>query len=192
MAIVEARIKRRLFPRAAPAGCPSTAEEAHPREGVRRAPGPLALALWLGASVPAAVPGFAQPFEASGGGTAESRGADDIGIRDPSTLPGRDRRPFRFHRITAEDGLAQGSVFSLLQDRHGFVWIGTQDGLHRYDGHRFEIHKPDPFDPESLSHGMVHSLLEDASGRLWAGTFRGLDRLHATGTGFERTFAAVL
>ncbi|MEM8931151.1 MAG: two-component regulator propeller domain-containing protein, partial [Acidobacteriota bacterium] len=95
----------------------------------------------------------------------------------------------RFQRLGPEDGLAQGSVFSLLQDRHGFVWIGTQDGLHRYDGYRFEIYKPDPFRLDGLSHGLVEHLLEDAEGRLWVGTYRGLDRLDATGRHFEHPLA---
>ena len=91
---------------------------------------------------------------------------------------------FRTRRISAVDGLVQSSVYALLQDRQGFVWLGCQDGLQRYDGYRFEAYKPDPFNTESLSHGMVQSLLEDASGDLWVGTFGGLDQLSMEGDRF--------
>ncbi len=86
---------------------------------------------------------------------------------------------YRTQRISASDGLAQSSVYALLQDRQGFVWLGCQDGLQRYDGYRFESYRPDPSSTESLSHGMVQALLEDAAGDLWVGTFGGLDQLDA-------------
>ena len=86
---------------------------------------------------------------------------------------------YRTQRISSADGLAQSSVYALLQDSQGFVWLGCQDGLQRYDGYRFESYRPDPFNAESLSHGMVQALLEDAAGDLWVGTFGGLDQLDA-------------
>lgn len=42
--------------------------------------------------------------------------------------------PARFERLGLEDGLSQNAVLAMLQDRHGFLWFGTQDGLNRYDG----------------------------------------------------------
>ena len=91
----------------------------------------------------------------------------------------------RFRRIGAEDGLSQGSVYAIVQDRRGFMWLGTQDGLHRFDGERFVVLRPEPFGEESLSHGLVQALAEDPGGRLWAGTFRGLDRLRAGSGSFD-------
>lgn len=82
----------------------------------------------------------------------------------------------RFSQLTIEDGLSVSGVSSVLQDRQGFMWFGTQDGLNRYDGHRVEVIRPIPFDRHSLSDPMVYALAEDADGALWASTLTGLDR----------------
>lgn len=91
----------------------------------------------------------------------------------------------RFRRIGAEDGLSQASVYAIVQDPAGFMWLGTQDGLHRYDGERFVVLRPEPYSDESLPHGLVQALAEDGSGRLWAGTFRGLGRLRPHSSSFD-------
>ncbi len=81
---------------------------------------------------------------------------------------------------TMEDGLPQSSVQAILQSRRGDLWIGTQGGLVRFDGVRFEI-----FDrsntPAIRSHS-VRCLSEDSAGRLWAGTHDGVLRVEAGGT----------
>lgn len=84
----------------------------------------------------------------------------------------------RFENITSRDGLSQNTVFCMLQDSDGFLWIGTEEGLNRYDGYSFLVLKHDPGDPHSLSHSSVFSLMEDAGGSLWVGTMGGgLNRL---------------
>ncbi|MCB0834847.1 MAG: hypothetical protein KDC45_15365, partial [Bacteroidetes bacterium] len=75
-----------------------------------------------------------------------------------------------FDNILPEAGLSQSTVGCLLQDRYGFVWIGTQDGLNRYDGYRFLIYKSRKGDSASLADNSINALLEDAGGRLWIGT----------------------
>ena len=95
------------------------------------------------------------------------------------------RSNFHTQRITSVDGLAQSSVYALMQDRRGFVWLGSQDGLQRYDGYRFIVHRPDPFSPESLTHGLVQTLLQDSDGSVWIGTFDGLSRLDLSTSTFE-------
>ncbi len=96
-----------------------------------------------------------------------------------------DVRPDRvgFTHLTIEDGLSQNAVYALLQDRRGFVWLGTKDGLNRYDGHAFTVFRHDPFDPATLSSSYVTALLEDTRGHFWVGTQDGgLNRLdRATG-----------
>ncbi|NUQ82119.1 MAG: GHKL domain-containing protein [Bacteroidetes bacterium] len=89
-----------------------------------------------------------------------------------------------FNRISMEEGLSQSSVFSMVQDSTGFLWIGTQDGLNRYDGHEFTVFRPVNGDSLSLADEWVTSLLTDRKDRLWVGTHqRGLQRYHhATGT----------
>ena len=79
----------------------------------------------------------------------------------------------RFEHLTSEDGLSQNSVFFIFQDRQGFLWIGTQDGLNRYDGEHFVVFRSDPADENSLSHNAVLCAAEDAEGSLWLGTWGG-------------------
>ena len=62
--------------------------------------------------------------------------------------------------LTIEDGLAQGYIGAMCQDREGFLWIGTKNGLNRYDGERFELFTNNPDDPYSISHNWVTCLTE--------------------------------
>jgi len=73
-------------------------------------------------------------------------------------------------RLGAAEGLSQGMIFDLLQDRQGFLWFATKDGLNRYDGYSFQVFQNNPFDPFSISDNEVLTLLEDHLGRIWAGT----------------------
>lgn len=78
--------------------------------------------------------------------------------------------PARFDHLTGEDGLPQSNVWAVLQDRTGFVWFGTQDGLARFDGYDFRVYRPDPADASALGAAHVWALAEDDDGYLWAGT----------------------
>ena len=75
--------------------------------------------------------------------------------------------------IGIEQGLSQSTVNAIAQDNLGFLWIGTQDGLNRYDGRSFTVFKKDPFDSTSISDNYVTSLLVDHQNRLWVGTLSG-------------------
>ena len=90
----------------------------------------------------------------------------------------------RVHHLGPDDGLAQGTVYAVLQDRLGFLWIGTQYGLHRWDGAEFTRHEHVARQPLSLSHNHVRALAEDAAGRLWVGTEGGLDRYEPSSASF--------
>ncbi|MCJ8272812.1 MAG: hypothetical protein MJK04_25870, partial [Psychrosphaera sp.] len=61
----------------------------------------------------------------------------------------------RFERLTSEHGLSQMSVNAVLQDKQGFMWFGTQDGLNRYDGYQFKIYRSDRDDLSSLASNWV-------------------------------------
>ncbi len=90
-----------------------------------------------------------------------------------------------FDRIQSRDGLPHQTVTSILQDQVGFLWLGTQDGLVRYDGHRFVTYRNDPDDPSTLSNSWANILLEDDSGDLWVGTRGGgLNRWHRASDSF--------
>jgi hypothetical protein len=98
-------------------------------------------------------------------------------------------QPFRFRRLGTEQGLAQNTVFDVLQDRKGFLWIATGDGLCRWDGYNVKTWRHDPKDSTSLSNFSVSSVLQDAQGNIWVNTLDGLNRLDVkTGT-FERYYA---
>src|SRR5690349_16525764 len=83
----------------------------------------------------------------------------------------------RFEQFSLEEGLSQSVANVVLQDRMGFLWVGTEDGLNRYDGYSFKVYKPDADDPFSLSDRWITSLAEDSEGLLWVGTrLGGLNR----------------
>ena len=78
-----------------------------------------------------------------------------------------------FQHLTIQDGLSQNDVSAVLQDSQGYIWIGTQDGLNRYDGYTFIHYRHDPHDLNSISYNNISALFEDADGRLWVGTWGG-------------------
>jgi len=79
-------------------------------------------------------------------------------------------------QITTEQGLTQDSVTAILQDRQGFIWLGTTNGLNRWDGYQIVQYQNDPDDPGSISHNRVYCLREDHRGIIWIGTAGGLNR----------------
>ena len=79
----------------------------------------------------------------------------------------------RFAHLTTNQGLSQNTVTCILQDRRGFMWFGTQDGLNKFDGYTYTLYRNDPQKATSLSHNYIHTLLEDKQGRLWIGTDEG-------------------
>ena len=79
-------------------------------------------------------------------------------------------RDIKFECISLEQGLSQSSVYCILQDRKGFMWFGTEDGLNKYDGYEFTVYKPSPGAPHSLSNNYIFTLYEDREGVIWVGT----------------------
>ena len=92
----------------------------------------------------------------------------------------------KFERITGTSGLSLSTVRSILQDKTGFLWFGTDDGLNRYDGYSFKIYKRQPHDSNSLSHNMIWCLLEDRNEVLWIGTEMGLNSFDPKKERFQR------
>ena len=86
----------------------------------------------------------------------------------------------------ALSGLSHNIVNAMAQDREGFLWLGTWDGLDRYDGYRILSFHHDPEDPTSLSHNYVSALFLDREGRLWVGTELGLNRFVPESQSFAR------
>lgn len=82
----------------------------------------------------------------------------------------------RAEMLTVDDGLPQGLVWAIVQDRQGFLWFATKDGLVRYDGYEFRVFRNVPGDSTSLADNHITALHEDRAGFLWVGTER--DGLH--------------
>jgi ligand-binding sensor domain-containing protein/two-component sensor histidine kinase len=77
---------------------------------------------------------------------------------------------YRFEKISIEEGLSQSVVNAILQDQQGFIWLGTGNGLNRFDGYEFQVFKNDLVDSTSLSGNYISSLAEDQKGQLWIAT----------------------
>lgn len=90
-----------------------------------------------------------------------------------------------FDRFGLSEGLSQSTVNCIFQDSYGFLWIGTEDGLNRFDGYRFEVFQHDPTQINSISNNVIHSLYEDSDGVLWIGTASGLNRYDRFKGSFE-------
>lgn len=89
---------------------------------------------------------------------------------------------YQFKNISLKDGLSQSTINAIIQDRYGYMWFGTQDGLNRYDGYDFVVYRNDKNDPTSISDNWIWTIFEDSRGDLWIGTYNGglnkFDRQH--------------
>ncbi len=78
-----------------------------------------------------------------------------------------------FKKLIEENGLSDNRVTCFLKDKTGFLWIGTKNGLNRYDGHSFKIFKPAK--GNAISNEVINDIVEDSSGKLWVATMAGLN-----------------
>ena len=76
----------------------------------------------------------------------------------------------RFNHISLDDGLSQSTVLSVLQDNSGMIWIGTENGLNRYNGYEFEVFRRERGNPDSLSSDFIFDIAQDVAGNLWLAT----------------------
>ena len=93
----------------------------------------------------------------------------------------------RFEQIGVNDGLSNSTVTVIAQDQAGFIWLGTEDGLNRFDGLGFTSFYNDPRDSNSIPANVIYGLLCDREGTLWVGTARGLCRYDPAIAAFIRT-----
>ena len=80
-----------------------------------------------------------------------------------------------FERLTVKEGLSENIVHSISDDERGFIWIGTDEGLNRYDGYDPVIYRSNPFDTTALSGNRVFGLFKDSDGNIWVSTDKSLD-----------------
>ncbi|HPR33503.1 MAG TPA: two-component regulator propeller domain-containing protein, partial [Prolixibacteraceae bacterium] len=92
----------------------------------------------------------------------------------------------RFMNLVPENGLSSGNVLCFLQDYTGYMWIGTAEGLNRYDGRQFKPYQHVRGDTSSLSGNYINTLLEDSGKNLWIGLNNGLCRYNRDLDRFDR------
>ncbi len=94
--------------------------------------------------------------------------------------------PIRFSHITTDHGLSESNVLCMIQDSEGFIWVGTYDGLNKYDGHRMIVYRNQPGDLSSLSDNNIRSIYEDHEHNIWVGTPNGLNKYDRVTNSFTR------
>ena len=80
------------------------------------------------------------------------------------------QRNLQFETYTTDDGISDNTVFAISQDRQGYIWIGTSDGLNRFDGKYFQVFRLTRPIPGALQNNTISVLLSDSRGILWIGT----------------------
>jgi len=98
----------------------------------------------------------------------------NLSAQNKNTTPTNFPEPV-FEHLTVADGLPENSIVCILQDHLGYLWLGTQNGLVRYDGYNMKVYQPDADDSLSISSRRIVSIYEDKSGNLWVGTLKGLN-----------------
>lgn len=83
---------------------------------------------------------------------------------------------YYFRHYQVEQGLSHNTVYCATQDKRGFLWFGTKDGLNCFDGYTFKVFRHSAQDTNSIANNMVHALALDKQGTLWVGTDEGLDK----------------
>ncbi len=92
---------------------------------------------------------------------------------------------YNFEHISIPDGLSNTTVNDIIQDKYGFLWIATADGLNRYDGYNFKIYKNDPSDKNSLPNNTAYKSMIDHDGTLWVCTAAGFSKYNRANETFE-------
>lgn len=88
-------------------------------------------------------------------------------------LLGQKSTTIKFNKLTIKDGLSQSTINCVTQDSLGFIWIGTQDGLNRYDGYGFKVFKQNAHARTGLKDSYINCLMQDFEDNLWVGTQSG-------------------
>lgn len=107
-----------------------------------------------------------------------------LGSFFPHETVGQD---IRFKHLTTNEGLSQNAILDIVQDKDGYLWLGTKDGLNKYDGYEFTVFQHDPSDIKSIASNYITALFTDQSGKIWVGTDNGIVSIYSKETqSFQR------
>jgi ligand-binding sensor domain-containing protein/putative methionine-R-sulfoxide reductase with GAF domain len=95
------------------------------------------------------------------------------------------QQEFSFNHFSVKDGLSHAIVNAFCQDKEGFLWIGTYDGLNRFDGNEFTVFKMNRRNPHSLAHNIVHDVCVDKEDNIWCYTEGGVSRFNKRTNKFD-------
>ena len=111
-----------------------------------------------------------------------------LAIQTVSHANNINQNPLKFERISIAEGLSQSYVYDIIQDKNGFIWIATQDGLNRYDGKNFVYYRYNSSDQNSIAGNFIRKLFIDNENTLWVGTNEGLSRYNEALDNFDNFF----
>ena len=97
-------------------------------------------------------------------------------------------KTYQFTHLSTAEGLSQSSAIAIEQDDLGQIWIGTRDGLNKYDGTKFTVYRNEIDNPNSLSNNDILSITQDSDGFVWIGTYNGLNKYNPKTNRFKRYF----
>lgn len=95
---------------------------------------------------------------------------------------------YHFTSYSVQDGLSQLHVNTIYQDKTGYIWLGTRNGLNRFNGNAFTVFMNSGSDPQSISNSNITCITEDTLQNIWVGTENGLNKLDTKRNGFKRYF----
>ena len=93
----------------------------------------------------------------------------DISYADPKSMT--------FNNINIEQGISQSTIEIIFQDSKGYIWLGTSDGLNRYNGYEFKIYNYEEYQ-NSISHNGITDITEDKYGNIWVNTVSGVNKIN--------------
>ena len=97
-------------------------------------------------------------------------------------------RPLQFQHLSVVHGLSHNRVWAITQDKYGLIWIGTNDGLNRFDGYEMDVFRNEPGNKNSLPENFVRCLFTDSRGVVWIGTANGLAHYDSRTNSFHSFF----
>lgn len=98
----------------------------------------------------------------------------NFGFAQQNAIDNQNDKILKVEALNIQHGLSQSTINDILEDRDGFVWIATDDGLNRYDGQKFTIYKHFRSDSTTIPDNEIKRLYEDKTGKIWIGTVSGL------------------